>query len=127
MTRDYPKKGSGEKKKRNPKRELAMAVEALMREPFPERSADDTLDQLHAELVLFDSRVGDTVMDIINGERVPREDLRADDEMRERLEALAASADANVASDARTYLAYLEGLEHLITLARVAIGLSSDR
>ena len=102
--------------------DLTRAVEAFMQSPFPERSADDEADQLHADLLLFDSAIGDAMMTLMHGGRVPREDLNSDPELRQRLERLAASENAVAAADAQIYLEYLNGLEQLLVLAREMIG-----
>lgn len=118
MAPDYPAKSTHGKKKPRPKDEFAAAVNALSAIPFPERSTDDEADQLHAELLLFDSQVGDAVIALVHGEHVPREDLRSDPELRSSLERLAETGNPTAAADARTYLAYLDELEQVLTLAR---------
>jgi hypothetical protein len=97
-------------------------VEEFMKTPFPERSADDEADQLHADLLLYDSAVGDALMSMLHGERVPREDLNSDPELRQRLESLLASSSTVAAEDAAKYLEYLKGLDMLLDLARTLIG-----
>lgn len=118
MARDYPAKGSGPRKKPHPREELARAVEELGRLPFPARSADDRADLLHAELLLYDSSVGEAVMALLTGERPDNDALRPNPVLRSDLEALAASGDAEAAADARAYLEYLERLDALLQLAR---------
>lgn len=118
MTRDYPAKGKKPPRKVNPKAALAQAVEALMQEPFPERSDDETADQLHAELLLYDSRVGDAVMAIANSERVPHDELQFNPDLRASLETLINSGNAIAAADAARYLEYMHKLDELLQLAR---------
>jgi hypothetical protein len=101
--------------------DLARAVEDFMKIPLPDRSADEEADQLQADLLLFDSAVGDTLMTMLNGGRVPREDLRNDLDLRQRLERLAASDNPIAVTDAQLYLGYLNGLEHLLEMARAMI------
>jgi len=110
--------------KRITRNDLAHAVEDFMKTPFPARSIDEEADGLHADLLLFDSAVGDTMMTMINGGRVPWEDLHADPELRQRLEHLAALENAAGAADAQLYLEYLNGLDQLLQLARAVIGKS---
>jgi len=128
MAPDYPKKGAGTgaRKRTTPRTEFLQAVEAFMKVPFPERSDDEDADRLHADLLLHDSAVGDAVMAIINGEPVPADELRPDQDLRQRLEELAAS-DAAGAADANTYLDYLNGLDQLLELARQAKGKKKKR
>ncbi|HEX2951968.1 MAG TPA: hypothetical protein VHV83_20735 [Armatimonadota bacterium] len=119
MAPDYPAKGSGNhKKKPAGKNELARAIEEFSKTSFPERSENDRADQLHAELLLFDSAVGEAVMTVAQGKHVPKEDLRGNPELRQDLEQLAAGDDAVAAADAAKYLTYLDGLEHLLHIAR---------
>jgi hypothetical protein len=114
MSRDYPAKGSKEKKKPQPRVDLARAIEELSRHPFPERSTDDRADLLHAELLLYDSGVGEAVMAVANGERVDDEDLQPNHDLRRDLETLAATGEGIAASDALIYLEYLDRLDHLL-------------
>ncbi len=114
-------------RKRTTRNDLTRAVEIFMKTPFPERSADDEADVLHADLLLFDSAVGDTLMTMMQGERVPREDLHSNQELRQRLEHLAASENATASADANIYLEYLNGLDHLLELARAKIASKPKR
>lgn len=117
MAREYPAKGTRDRKKLSPRAELARAIDALGREPFPPRSADDRLDLLHAEMLLHDSSVGEAVMAVMNGERPPADELLPREDLRRNLEALAAG-DEPAASEARAYLACLDRLDRLLALAR---------
>jgi hypothetical protein len=118
MAPDYPAKSTSGKKKVRPKDEFVAAALALSKMPFPERSMDDEADQLHAEMLLFDSQIGEAIVTLLQGQHVPREDLRSDTELHSSLERLAETGNPTAATDARTYLAYLYELEHVLVLAR---------
>jgi hypothetical protein len=121
MAPDYPAKGKKPSKKESPKAALARAVDAFTRLPFPERSTDDAADILHAELLLFDSAVGDTLLTILNGDWVPREEVKPNSDLRQQLTAQAESDNPTAAADARSYLEYLDALETLLELASAVV------
>ena len=108
-------------KKGPSKNELIEAVNAFMEAPFPERSTNDEADQLHADLLLYDSAMGDLIMGIVQGERVPVEELVPDTDLRDRLTALLAQGDPVAAPDAQQYLDYLDRLDRLVAMARAVV------
>jgi hypothetical protein len=85
---------------------------------FPLDSSDDVeASVLHDELVDFNMCMAGRLSSLLGDGRPPASDLKADDELRRRLEELVAS-NSSGASDAKRYLDYLGELESVLAMAR---------
>jgi len=96
---------------------LRAAFERLGERPFPDDSDNDGASQLHAELAEFDGYVAGRVTTLINGGRLSSHELESDRDLKQRLEALAAS-DSPGATDAQKYLDYFVELDALLAVGR---------
>ncbi len=97
--------------------DLASSLAEFQREPFPEGSSDDRVDELRAELALFDGHVIGLVTRLLAGDLAARSSLSPDLVLRERMIALARDESATTRRDASALLTYLDQLELLIRRA----------
>jgi hypothetical protein len=98
---------------------LQAAWEEWQDKPLPDtESGDDGIADLWSELVDFDSWAAGLVSRVAGVSALWPYEMKADPELRARMEARLNDADPVVVADARALLAYLNELEALIALAQ---------
>jgi hypothetical protein len=102
----------------DPRSELEATLAAHAETPFPRSSEDETLSDLHADLVEYDGHVAGVATTLLEGQPVPPEFLRFPEDLRERIADAAESSDPGHAEQARAYLAYLDELRRVLEAAR---------
>lgn len=97
---------------------LSDALHKFEEIPFPPDSNDDRLSELHARLAEYDGYVAGLIETILRGGGLPSNVAEFDENLRSRLEQIAAHGSDSSAGEAQTYLAYLQGLFDLLEMAR---------
>jgi hypothetical protein len=96
---------------------LRQAFERLKERSFPNDSDDEQSSELHADLVEYDGYIAGRITTLLGGGQLHGSDLKSDDSLRQRLEALSESSSQGAAA-ATKYLSYLDELDSLLFMAR---------
>jgi hypothetical protein len=82
---------------------------------FPDQSEHDRVWEVHADMAMFDTFVAGSVSSLLSGGQWTNQ-IKVDPDLEDYLLRIA-QEDGPDAQDARTYLEYVQALNHLVRLA----------
>ncbi len=101
--------------------EMPINEEFPQQRHWPEYSGPEELremDDIHAELVFYDTGMAPLVFRVADGERIRPREFQPCPELRARIEKVIAEGSPAASKDAARYLEYLDDLEKQVELAR---------